>query len=106
MRKSDVILSALSSRIRKTTHKYGIDIPTSIKHGNRLDKENGNNFWRDANAAKMHNVGVEFEILPEGQNTPVGWSRVTRHLIWYVNMEFTRKERCFLDGHKTRDPIG
>ena len=38
MRKRDVILSAIKSRIRKTTHKYGIWIPRSIEHGHRLDK--------------------------------------------------------------------
>ena len=61
MRKRDVIISALKSGIRKTTHKYRIEIPTSIEHGNRLNKENGNNFWRDANAIEMHNAGVTFE---------------------------------------------
>ena len=66
MWKRGVIISALKSRIRKTTHKYGIEIPTSIEHGHRLDKENGNNFWIDANATKIHNVGVAFEVLPEG----------------------------------------
>ena len=91
MRKRDVILSAIKSRIRKNTHKYGIEIPTSIEHGHRLDNENGNNFWRNANATKMHNVRVAFEVLPEGQNTPVGWSKLTVHLIWDVKMDFTCK---------------
>ena len=63
MRKRDVIISALKSGIRKTTHKYRIEIPTSIEHGYRIDKENANNFWRDANATKMHNIGVAFEVL-------------------------------------------
>ena len=44
----------------------------SIDHGHRLDKENGNNFWRDANATEMHNVGVAFEVLLEGQKPTVG----------------------------------
>eukprot|EP00957_Ditylum_brightwellii_P088178 6716234-Ditylum_brightwellii.AAC.1 len=29
-RKCDVILSAVNARIRKTTHKYGIETPTSL----------------------------------------------------------------------------
>ena len=69
MLKRDVLLSAIKSRIRKTTHKYRIDIPTSIEHGYRLEKENGNNFWRDANATKMHNIGVAFDVLPEKQKS-------------------------------------
>ena len=48
MRKSDVILSAVNSRLRQTTHKYGIGIPTSIVHGELIDARNKNHFWRDA----------------------------------------------------------
>ena len=77
MQKRDVILSAIKSRICKTTHKYGIGIPTSIKHGYRLNKENGNNFFRYAKNTEMHNFGVAFEVLPEG---------------WFLN------------GHKTPTP--
>ena len=106
MRKRDLILSALKSFVRKTTNKYGIEILTIIKHGHRLDKENGNNFWRDANSTKIHNAGVAFEVLPYGQNPPVGWSEVTGHLIWYVKMDLTCKARWFLNGHKKSDPIG
>ena len=71
MRKRDIILSVINSCIHKTTHMYGIEIPTSIEHGHRLDRENGNNFWRDANATKMKNVEVAFEVLPEGHKPPV-----------------------------------
>ena len=79
---------------------YRIEIPTSIEHGYRIDKENANNFWRDANATKMHNFGVAFEVLPEGQKPLVVWSKFTVHLIWDVKMDFTCKERLALDGHK------
>jgi len=48
LRKRDVILSAIKSRVRKTTHKYGI-------------------------------------------------------LVWDIKMDFTRKARWVLDGHKTPD---
>ena len=91
MRKRDVIVSALNSRIHKTTHNYGIEISTRIEHGNRLDKENSKNFWRDANATKMYNFGVALQVLTEGQKPPVGSSKFTRHLIWDMNVDFTPK---------------
>jgi hypothetical protein len=31
---------------------------------------------------------------------------VTGHLVYNVKMDFTRKARWVLDGHKTPDPIG
>ena len=39
--KEAVILSALKKRVRKTTHKYGIEIPTSVEHAFELDRKNG-----------------------------------------------------------------
>ena len=47
MRKRDIVLSALKSRLRKTTHKHGIEIPTSIAHAEHIDNKNGNIFWCD-----------------------------------------------------------
>ena len=61
--------------------------------------------WRDVLALEMFNVGVTFEILEESQSAPPGWKRASGHLIWDVKMDFTRKARWVLDGHKTPDPI-
>ena len=49
---------------------------------------------------------MAFEILDEGAHAPHGWKQVTGHLVWDVKMDFTRKARWVLDGHKTPDPIG
>ena len=49
---------------------------------------------------------MAFEILDEGAHAPHGWKQVTGHLVWDVKMDFTRKTRWVLNGHKTRDPIG
>jgi len=106
LRKRDIILSKICARIRKTTHKYGIEIPTSVAHALEIDKANSNTFWKDALAKEMTEVGVAFEVLEEGMKAPSGWSKVTGHLIWDVKMDFTRKARWVLDGHKTPNPIG
>ena len=66
LRKRDVILAAVKKRVRKTTHKYGIEVPTSVEHAYEIDKRNGNTLWRDALKKEMYNVGVAFEILEEG----------------------------------------
>ena len=54
----------------------------------------------------MYNVGVAFEILDEGAHVPHGWKQVTGDLVCDVKMDFTRKARWVLNGHKTQDPIG
>ena len=71
-----------------------------------VDRENGNTMWRDVLALEMFNVGVAFKILEEGQSAPTGWKKASGHLIWDVKMDFTRKARWVLDGHKMPDPIG
>ena len=106
LRKRDVILSAVRKRIRKTNRKYGIEIPTSVEHAYELDRKNGNTLWRDALKLEMYNVGVAFEILEDGKQAPIGWRKVTGHLIWDLKMDFTRKARWVLDGHKTGHPVG
>jgi hypothetical protein len=56
----------VKARVRKTMHKYGIEIPTNVKHAFEIDKRNGNTWWRDALAKEMTEVGVAFEVLEEG----------------------------------------
>jgi len=106
LRKRDVILSAVRKRVRKTSKKYGIEIPTTVEHAYELDRKNGNTMWRDALQLEMYNVGVAFEILEAGKQAPRGWHKVTGHIVWDVKMDFTRKARWVLDGHKTADPSG
>ena len=106
LRKRDVILASVKSRVRKTTHKYGIELPTSVEHAYRIDAANGDTFWRDAIALEMTNVGIAFELLEEGVSAPPGWHKVTGHLVFDVKMDFTRKARWVLDGHRTADPVG
>ena len=106
LKKRNAIISAMKVRLRKTTHKYGIEIPTSVDYAMEIDRKNGNTMWKDALALEMFNVGVGFEILDEGQEAPLGWNKASGHLIWDVKMDFTSKTRWVLDRHKTPDPIG
>jgi hypothetical protein len=106
LRKRDIILAKLKARIQKTTHKYGIEVPTSMEHAFAIDKKSGNTLWRDALAKEMTEIGIAFEVLDEGISAPKGWHKVTGHLVWDVKMDFTRKARWVLDGHKTADPTG
>jgi hypothetical protein len=89
LRKKDVILSKIKARIRQTTHKYAIEIPTSVKHALAIDEKNANTLWKDALALEMTEVGVAFEVLDDGISAPVGWSKVTGHLVWDVKMDVT-----------------
>jgi hypothetical protein len=53
-------------------------------------------FWRDAIQKEMYNVGVAFEILETREKAPIGWSKVSGHLVFDIKMSFERKARWVL----------
>jgi hypothetical protein len=106
LKKRDVMIASIKTRVRKTTHKYGIEVPMNLANAYRIDEKNGDTLWRDATKLEMTNVGIAFEVLEDGVSAPPGWHKVTGHLIFDVKMDFTWKARWVLDGHKTPDPIG
>ena len=106
LKKKDIIISKVKTRIRKNSHKYGIEIPTSVAHAKKIDDRNGNTYWCDAIKKEMFNVGIAFHVLEESENLPGGWSKATGHIIFDVKMDFTRKARWVLDRHRCSGPEG
>ena len=106
LRKRDRIICAVNSRVKKSTHKYGVKIPNTVEEAFKLDKENGNDLWRKAINKEMGNVLVAFNILEEHENLPPGFTKATCHIMFTVKMDFTRKARYVKDGHRTPDPEG
>ena len=90
LRKRDIILSKVKVRIRKTSCKYGIEITTSVKHANNMNRINKNTFWRDAITKEMTEVGVGFEVLGDWKVVLISWKKVTGHLVWDAKMDFAR----------------
>jgi len=106
LRKRDQIISVVRSRLKKKTHKFGIEIPATVEEAYRLDAKNKNTFWRDAIAKEMKNVRVAFEVLPEGAKPPPTYKRLECYMVFDVKMDFTRKARFVANGSKTSDPEG
>ena len=104
LRKRDRIISAVNKRIKRVSHKYGVEVPTSIEHSYRIDKTNGNHLWRDAINREMENLKVAFDILHKGQTPPQGYTKASGHLVFDVRMTLERKARWVKDGHRTPEP--
>ena len=47
LQKRTRIIAAVTKRYRKWTHKFGIEVPRSVKHAKEIDERNGNTFWQD-----------------------------------------------------------
>ena len=88
------------------TQKYGIEIPTNVENAYEIDTKNNNDLWQKAIDKEMMNVGVAFQVLHEGEKAPPGWSKASGHIVFAVKMDFTRKARWVMDGHRQSDPKG
>jgi len=104
LRKRDAIISAVKARVKRVTHKYGVEIPRTVEEAYKLDEKNGNTLWRDAINKEMANLKVTFDILDNSESLPPGWSRPSGHMVFDVRMTLERKARWVKDGHRTPEP--
>jgi len=83
----------------KRTHKFGIEVPKTIKRALEIDKENGNSLWRDAIAKEMQAVKITFKMLEDGQKPTPGYQLMSWHIIFDVKLDgFKRKARLVAGG--------
>ena len=87
------IISAVNSRVRKTTHKYGIEIPTSVEYAKEIDRRNKNRAWQDAINLEMKNASVAFNILESGEHVPPGYTKSSSHFVFDIRINFQCKAR-------------
>ena len=104
IRRRDRIIATVNSRVKRVSHKYGVEVPRTVKEAYLIDELNGNTLWRDAINKEMNNLKVAFDILPEGKRPPPGYSKASGHIIFDVRMTLERKARWVKDGHRTPEP--
>ena len=101
LKNRDPIISLVikrNPRYMKKTNKFGIEVPTTVAEALELDKKNGDTHWADGISSDMNNVRVAFDVLPDGQNAPIGHQFVKCHMIFDVKMEDFRRNSRYVDG--------
>ena len=71
----------------KKTHKFGIEVPSTVAEALELDKKNGDTHWTDVISSELNNVEVAFDVFPDVQNAPIGHQFVKCHMIFDSKME-------------------
>ena len=105
LRCQDRIIASVNSRVTKVTHKYGVEIPRTVKEVKLLDDKNGNTLWHDAINKEMENLKVAFNIIHEkGRKPPPTYTRASGHMVFDVRMTLECKARWVKDGHQTPEP--
>jgi hypothetical protein len=90
LKKRDQIISLVckrTTRYLKRTHKFGIEVPKTVKETLALDRKTSNTLWADAIAKEMKEVCIAFNILPDGQSVPIGCQKIPCHVIFAMKME-------------------
>jgi len=87
------------------THKYGVELPKSVKETLEIDRRTGTYFWRNAIDKEMKNVMPAFEFSNDNK-APIGFKHIDCHMIFDVKMiGLVRKARFVAGGHMTDPPI-
>jgi hypothetical protein len=78
LRKRDSYLSKLKTRYWKRTHKFGIEMPKSVKDALILDAQAGTTLWRDAIAKEMKNVMPTMSYPQDTPRSIATWYLISR----------------------------
>ena len=89
--KIDFNIVDANSNVRKSTHKHGIDVPSSAYHTKKIDESNGKTLWMDAINNYMETVFFTSDTLEPVKHIPVGWQKFRGYIIFDVKMDLTRK---------------
>ena len=103
LKRRERIIGALNSCYHKRSHKFGIEIPKTIKRALEIDKETGTDFWEKAILKEMKHVRPAFRI-EDGEMIPVGSQWIPCHMVFDIKVDFTRKARFVAGGHKFEAP--
>lgn len=101
--KRDRIIGKVKTRYFSRTHKFGIEMPKSVKQALAIDRNTGTTLWKDAIEKEMRNVMPAFEFV-NGDEIPPFYKAIECHMVFDIKMDLTRKARFVAGGHMTDPP--
>ena len=104
LRKRDIIIAKVNTRIKCTIHKYRIEIPRDFNHTSQIDTKNKNTIWRDTKDKEMKSIGVTFDILETGEVASMSYKKTSGQIVFDIKIDFTRKAQWVINGHKNSVP--
>jgi preprotein translocase subunit Sss1 len=105
IKKRTMIIAKIKTRYLLKSHKFGIELPKSVKAALAIDAATNTTYWKDAIALEIKNVDVAFQDLEDGERVPVGYQQIRCHMIFDVKVgSLKRKARYVAGGHETEPP--
>ena len=65
--KRELIMSQVPYRIRRTSHKHGVEVPDSLKYVAGMDITSKSDFWSSTTTKEIKHVGSAFDTLETGK---------------------------------------
>ena len=89
-------------------------LPNNVTEAMQIYQSNGNTYWKDAIDKEMKKSKIAYkpreyckleELLKGEVDGMHGYQEIICHVIFYVNMDFTRKSLFMANGSKTEAPV-
>jgi hypothetical protein len=103
LRKQDLIIQKVKSWYWKRTHKYGVELPKSVKQVLAIDRNMGTSFWKDVIEKEMKNILPAFEFR-DNDVMPLGFKKIDCHMVFDVELDLVCKAWFVAGGHQTDPP--
>ena len=105
LKKCDRHVNKVKSRYWNNKFKFGVEVPLKVEDSLRIDLQNGNTLWHDSIGKYTKNSRFTFNFLEREDHAPVGYKKITCHLIFNVKTNLTSKSRYVAGGHITDTPF-
>ena len=103
LRHGDRFFSCLKTiQYRKGRMKFRVQIPGTVEEALCLDKDDGNDLWKQAIEKEWKNFCISCNLLDCGESAPIGYKEITCHLIFDLKLDMTRKA-CYVAGRHLTD---
>ena len=86
----NVMISKAAMKLRKNK-RFGISIPDTYNKAVGIVIINGNAFWKDATKKEINNVELDLKFIYDGGNSPIGFNKISGHLICDVKFDLISK---------------
>lgn len=86
-------------------HKFGVQVPGSLKEALQNDKETNTNIWFDVMQKELKNVKIALKFMDPESKAPIGYEWIKGHMVFDVKMDFTHKAHYIAGGHLTDPPM-
>ena len=116
LRKRDRILAKVKTKYWRTSHKFGIELPKTVKEAYEIDRRTGTRHWTIAIEKEMRKImelgafevwedGMPIDLKTGNKKLP-GFQQIQCHMIFDVKLDgsFTRKARFVANGNQTDAP--